>query len=510
MRMTNKIMQNNSLYNINNNKVMQDKLSTQMSTQKKLTRPSDDPVVAIRALRLRTTVSELTQYYEKNAPDAESWLAVSEKALTTGTAVLTDIINKANLGANKDRGQEDLAIIVQQMETLRDEYYSTGNVDYAGRYVFTGYRTDTTLSFTDEVEAEGSSYSYDIIEPVTIEDFDSVNYTDMHDLAGLTKSNYDSAAYANVQDQDIENGDIHRIRLSYDNLNEDKMPTVSYGTTTITPTTADTTDEAYQQVLAANKAGESKVVYVPETGEILFSDKAFEALNTAVTEDTPININYTKDEWKKGDLRPEHYFQCTATVTKNGNTTTTQYNFDADVNSQIIEYDVGYNQKIRVNTMASEAFTHNLDRDIDDLKRALSTLTEIDATVDDLDTLMKNMNESDPGYEDVKRELSAAKKAYSYVRESIHDTFQHTITSVQKQLDETNIAITDNGTRSSRLDLVSNRLMEQKTTFETLQSENEDVDIAEVIVNLTSTELTYNAALMATGKIMQTSLMNYI
>ncbi|MBD5501305.1 MAG: hypothetical protein HDR10_08925, partial [Lachnospiraceae bacterium] len=161
-------------------------------------------------------------------------------------------------------------------------------------------------------------------------------------------------------------------------------------------------------------------------------------------------------------------------------------------------------------TMASEAFTHKLDRDIDDLKRALDTLTEIDATVDDLDSLMKGMNESDPGYEDVERELTAAKKAYSYVREKIHDMFQGTITSVQKQLDETNIAITDNGTRGSRLELVSNRLMEQKTTFETLQSDNEDVDIAEVIVQLTSTELTYNAALMATGKIMQTSLMNYI
>lgn len=31
MRITNKIMQNNSLYNINNNKILQDKLSTQMS-----------------------------------------------------------------------------------------------------------------------------------------------------------------------------------------------------------------------------------------------------------------------------------------------------------------------------------------------------------------------------------------------------------------------------------------------------------------------------------------------
>ena len=62
MRITNRIMENNSLYNINNNKILQDKLSTQMSTTKKLTRPSDDPVTAIRALRLRTSVSELTQH----------------------------------------------------------------------------------------------------------------------------------------------------------------------------------------------------------------------------------------------------------------------------------------------------------------------------------------------------------------------------------------------------------------------------------------------------------------
>ena len=62
MRITNKIMQNNSLTNINNNKVQQDKLSTQMETGKKITRPSDDPVIAIRALRLRSTRSEVTQY----------------------------------------------------------------------------------------------------------------------------------------------------------------------------------------------------------------------------------------------------------------------------------------------------------------------------------------------------------------------------------------------------------------------------------------------------------------
>ena len=154
MRMTNKIMQNNSLYNINNNKLLQDKLSTQMSTQKKITRPSDDPVIAIRALRLRTSVSELVQYHEKNVQDAESWLNVTDKSLSTITDVLTDFNRKANTGANKEYNADNLKIILEQLKSLRDEFYSSGNMDYAGRYIFTGYRTDTPLSFNESVNKQ--------------------------------------------------------------------------------------------------------------------------------------------------------------------------------------------------------------------------------------------------------------------------------------------------------------------------------------------------------------------
>lgn len=65
MRITNKIIQNNAITNINGNKVLEDNLNTQLSTGKKITRPSDDPVIAIRALRLRTNLSEVQQFYKK-------------------------------------------------------------------------------------------------------------------------------------------------------------------------------------------------------------------------------------------------------------------------------------------------------------------------------------------------------------------------------------------------------------------------------------------------------------
>ena len=527
MRMTNKIMQNNSLYNINNNKVLQDKLSTQMSTQKKLTRPSDDPVVAIRALRLRTSVSELTQFYEKNAPDAESWLKVTEDALGTGAEVLTDMVKQATKAANKDLTTEDLNIILEQMRNLKDEYYSTGNVDYAGRYVFTGYRTDTTLSFTEEVMDMNPQPSYEITEQVTIGDFDKINYTMKDVLDGISQTNYQTyTGDKEVTEQQISNTDIYRLRLAYDDLSVTTDPDSGEMTTpkislqdaqgnAMTITVVDDIDRAYIEAASGNGPGQSRVVFCAKTGELLFSEAAYKALeeDPNLTPETEIQVTYTKNKWEKGDLRPEHYFACKATTVEDGVENIVNYNQEyllGKEESQVIEYDVGYNQTIRVNTTAREAFTHDLDRDIDDLEVMMAQLNEITITLADLTKAKEGLSETDSNYKLITNQVDAAQKAYDYIREGVHELFEATITRMQTHLDDTNIAVTDNGTRSSRLELVSNRLMEQKTTFQTLQSENEDVDITETAIQLTSTELTYEAALMATGKIMQTSLMNYI
>ena len=61
MRVTNSMISKNSMNNMNNNKINVDKLNNQMSSKKKISRPSEDPVIAIRALRLRSNLSELNQ-----------------------------------------------------------------------------------------------------------------------------------------------------------------------------------------------------------------------------------------------------------------------------------------------------------------------------------------------------------------------------------------------------------------------------------------------------------------
>ncbi len=206
MRMTNKIMQNNSLYNINNNKQLVDKLSTQMSTNKKITRPSDDPVIAVRALRLRSDVAQITQYHEKNAEDAKSWLKVTSDALDTTTEVLRKMTEQATRGAEDDLGYDNLEIIVTQLKSLRDEYYSTGNVDFAGRYIFTGYRTNSTLTYTEDATEE-----YKIYEKLDVSAVDTLNYTTIGDLKGISKENYDptTATQPGEDENNIVNGQEH-------------------------------------------------------------------------------------------------------------------------------------------------------------------------------------------------------------------------------------------------------------------------------------------------------------
>ena len=544
MRMTNKIMQNNSLYNINNNKLLQDQLSTSMATQKKLTRPSDDPIIAIRALRLRTSVSELSQFLDKNAKDADAWLTVTEDALSTASSIIggsSGLISLMTKAANKDLTPSDLDNIMQQIKSLRDEIYATANVDYAGRYIFTGYRTDTPLSFTKDVLREGYNVNYNIMEQIDINAFDTVNYTDQQWVLGLSRNNYADGDRPDIEEQHISNSDIHRLRLSYDNVGAGTAPVINCWDTSLTPpgytdftatipaanyrtisVDAALPNDPYQTIQAMNDPAAPilGVVFVPETGEILFSNLAFEALRDLVdaNPNNEIRISYEKDSWKEGDLRPEHYFSCQAIETKDGRVEAPiRYNgYQNDHteivyigSGQIIEYDVGYNQRIRINTLAEDIFRHTTDRDVDDLDRAVIELMAIQRVVDDMRALMDNP----PAGADVdiiQKQLDAATKAYDFIRDNVHRMFENGITKLQTALDAVNVAVTDSGTRSARLDLISNRLISQKTTFEVLKSENEDADIAEVAIKLTSTELSYNAALMATGKIMQTSLMNFI
>lgn len=154
MRITTKMMQRTSLRNLNTNKTRQERLTNQLATGKKLTRPSDDPVIAIRSLKLNSSLDKIDQYYEKNASDAESWLKLTMSSLETVNSILTDDIRK-NIIQIQDNYMkaEDREAVIKNLRQSIEEIYAIGNSDSAGRSIFTGYRTDMPLSLkTDKKE----------------------------------------------------------------------------------------------------------------------------------------------------------------------------------------------------------------------------------------------------------------------------------------------------------------------------------------------------------------------
>lgn len=608
MRMTNKIMRNNSLYNINQNKILEDKLSNQMTNQSKITRPSDDPVVAIRALRLRTNVTTVTQYYDKNAPDADSWLSITGDALDTVGGVLKNLYEQVTDASKKSLKAEDLEILITQMDALTQEFYASGNVDYAGRYVFSGFRTDTPITFRDEDIKEFTAdpdnlKTYVIEESMGYHDILSVSYTDWSKITTDT-----TTGKAQGDETDVTNTTLYRYRLSYDNLNEVTDPAkmddvfqlydkngnelTDKDGNAITVTAYADAESAYKALADGTETG---FAYVASTGEIVFNEDYYNTLD----ERAGISVKYAKSSWHTGDINPVHYFRCVATdelnadaamtlsgkqnvlqkaqdtlqrtqetnapkieqaqkaletakralaaaapadkaaaqavvdnlraeiATLQGGIDTAQAAVDAaqvdvdvimlnaieynvDGKDQDIYYNVGFNQTIQVNTHADEVFTHGAQRDMDDFTIYLKQLKDAEAKISDIEDKMKECAEDSPEHDDLQKQLDAMNKAYTYIRDNVQKKFENQITRYQKYIDDANVAVTNNGTRGSRLDLISDRLMNQKATFKDLQSANEDVDVTEVAVQLKSSELTYEAALMATSKIMQTNLMNYI
>ena len=174
MRITNGMMMNTTKTNINNNKVSVDRLNTQMSTQKKITKPSDNPLIAIKSLRLSTTLSQINQYYGNNIKDAQSWMDVTETALTNMKNILTDAYRLAVNGSTGTLTDEDRNTVLTQLKSLSSQLYAEANADYADRTVFSGYKTNSTVTFQDALEA--SNAKYEINEQLSINNMQTYTY----------------------------------------------------------------------------------------------------------------------------------------------------------------------------------------------------------------------------------------------------------------------------------------------------------------------------------------------
>lgn len=494
MRITNNMMRNNAMLHIQKNKVAYNKYFEQYSTEKKIQKPSDDPTIAVRALKYRTTYLEIEQYLT-NCDDAENWMDATEEPMDKANSILDTMIEYVTQAANGTNKEDDRETIADQLkEYVGFIFEQNANTDYAGRYLFTGYRTDVPLLF----DAGQNDTTYTITENLEINDIQRYSYVYGQAVYDDSKSASD---YANEASQFLE---THRIMLSYNNCDAEDV-TITYNdvdgnTHTITAVTKNISDNTVYN--EQYHPGEDEVYFVPETGEIIFGDNIYNSVRAG----SGLSAQFTKTEFQKNDIRPEHYFNCTAV----NNATGVTRNYD-NVTEQKINYQINFSQTLTVNTLSCNAFDTAIGRVVDDIYNVINDLKIIEQSKTAVQKRMDDCDEND------KETLANLEELYKQIDTQLTlqntvltNAYSHAITVFQQGKDTLNVAVAEHGARYNRLKMTQSKLDVLKIDTDEAKSENENVDLEEAYVNYTEADLLYQISLQATSKVLGTSLLDFI
>jgi flagellar hook-associated protein 3 FlgL len=141
-RITTSMVQRNVLADLNtvSNKLIQAQLKA--SSGKEITKPSDDPFNAARAMALRTDQAANVQY-QRNVQDAKGWQDATETALSSITESMQRARDLFVQGASDSSDQTARDAVAGELEQLLAGIKQDANATYRGAYVFAGAKTAT-------------------------------------------------------------------------------------------------------------------------------------------------------------------------------------------------------------------------------------------------------------------------------------------------------------------------------------------------------------------------------
>ncbi|MEN0650732.1 flagellar hook-associated protein FlgL [Caldifermentibacillus hisashii] len=141
MRVTQSMLSNNMLRNLSNNYNKMGKLQDQLTTQKRITRPSDDPVVAMLGLGYRDSLNKVQQY-SRNISEANNWLDSTDDAISQGVKVLQRIRELTVQASNGTYEEGQRGAIAVEVDQLKKQLETIAQTQVGGKYIFNGENTN--------------------------------------------------------------------------------------------------------------------------------------------------------------------------------------------------------------------------------------------------------------------------------------------------------------------------------------------------------------------------------
>ncbi len=138
------------------------RLDRQISTQKRILQPSDDPVGTVQLLGLQKEQVAMAQY-QKNIANAKSQLSQGELQLDTMTNMLMRLRELTQTAANGSLSEGDRKAVASEVAIIKDGLLDLVNArNESGSSLFSGSKVDETalVKVTDPKDTDFGGYRY--------------------------------------------------------------------------------------------------------------------------------------------------------------------------------------------------------------------------------------------------------------------------------------------------------------------------------------------------------------
>lgn len=153
MRITDKMLQNNFILNLTFSSERLYDAETKVLTNKRINKPSDNPVDTIISLTIRTKLSELNQY-QRNIGRSKTMLQNTESYVTQLAEIFQRLTTLTVQGASDSYGPTDKLSIASEVNQLIEQIYTMANNRSESIYTFAGTRNDVA-PYQAERNADG-------------------------------------------------------------------------------------------------------------------------------------------------------------------------------------------------------------------------------------------------------------------------------------------------------------------------------------------------------------------
>ena len=142
MRITNSMMIDNLLTNLNSGLGRVSKYNSQLSSNRRIVNLSDDPVGVFNSLGARQQIRRLNQY-QKNVTAANKWVVQTENAINEMEQTIVSIkeLTTEAAGVTNEDDKKNIAV---QIEELMEHLLETCNGVVGDKRMFAGFNTTNT------------------------------------------------------------------------------------------------------------------------------------------------------------------------------------------------------------------------------------------------------------------------------------------------------------------------------------------------------------------------------